>query len=200
MITRRTLLAACAAVPLARPAFAQRLPLSAVSDYINSLTTLSAPFTQIADDGTLDTGRLMLKRPGRARFEYDPPNEAQVVAGGGAVVIVDPRSNQAPETYPLSRTPLSIILAPNVDLTRADMVVGHAFDGTATVVTAQDPENPDSGRIELLFTDSPVELRKWVIYDNAGGTTTVILGAVETGMRLSDGLFSTQRFVDAPDR
>ena len=76
------------------------------------------------------------------------------------------------------------------DLGRANMVVGHGFDGTSTVVQAQDPENPDYGSLELMFTDAPVELRKWVVHDGAGGKTTVILGALETGMRLSSTLFS----------
>jgi hypothetical protein len=70
------------------------------------------------------------------------------------------------------------------------MVVGHDFDGTSTIIRAQDPENPEYGSIEMLFTGSPVELRKWVIRDGSGGQTTVILGALETGMSLSQGLFS----------
>jgi hypothetical protein len=106
-------------------------------------------------------------------------------------VIHDPKSNQPPETYPLKRTPLSIILARNVDLGRANMVVGHKFDGTSTIDRAQDPEHPDYGSIELMFTGNPVELRKWVVHDSAGGQTTVVLGAMETGMSLSSGLFVT---------
>lgn len=171
---------------------AEALSLSDISDYLNRITTAQSPFTQINDDGTLSTGTLYLKRPGRARFEYDPPDSAVVTAGAGAVVIHDPKSNQPPETYDLKRTPLSIILAETVDLGRANMVVGHDFDGTATVVTAQDPDHPDYGRIELMFTGDPVELRKWVITDGTGSKTTVILGALQTGMRLGDSLFSTQ--------
>lgn len=192
MINRRHFLAAAAALCAASPALAaDKISLSALSNYLNGLKTAKAPFTQISDDGSLATGNLYLKRPGRARFEYDPPNEAQVIAGAGAVLIVDPKSNQAPESYPLKRTPLSIILAPQVDLGRANMVVRHDFDGTATIVTAQDPENPDAGRIELMFTDAPVELRKWVIHDSSGSATTVILGGMETGVNLPDSLFST---------
>lgn len=179
---------------LSAPTWAEeKLPLKAISTYLNQLKTAQSPFTQINDDGSLSTGKLYLKRPGRMRFEYDPPNKALVVAGGGTVVIHDPKSNQPPETYPLKRTPLSIILARRVDLGRANMVVGHGFDGTATVVTAQDPENPEYGRLELMFTADPVELRKWVVHDGNGGQTTVILGALETGISLGDPLFVTQQ-------
>lgn len=169
---------------------AEQLSLSEISTYLNGLTTAQAPFTQISDDGSLATGQLYLHRPGRARFEYDPPNGGTVIAGGGAVVIVDPKSNQPPETYPLKRTPLSLILARQVNLGQANMVVGHGFDGTATIVRAQDPENPEYGSLEMMFTDEPVELRKWVIHDGAGGRTTVILGDLDADVRLKPGLFT----------
>lgn len=189
----KNVLAALALIAMsAAPAAAEKLPLSAISAYLNSFSTAQSPFSQINDDGSLSTGTLYIHRPGRARFDYDPPDESLVVVGGGAVVVADPKSNQAPESYPLSRTPLSIILDRRVDLGRAGMVVGHDYDGTATVVTAQDPAHPEHGRIELMFTDDPVELRKWVIHDGNGGQTTVILGALRTGMQLDGNLFNTQ--------
>lgn len=172
-------------------AMADMVPLARLSDYLNGLQSAQSAFTQINDDGTLSTGTLYIKRPGRARFEYDGTDAGRVVAGQGQVVIVDPKSNQPPETYPLKRTPLSIILAERVNLGRAQMVVAHDFDGTATRVRAQDPENPDYGSIDLYFTDQPVELRKWVITDGGGGRTTVVLGGMQAGVRLSNKLFET---------
>ena len=188
---KRCLLALSLALSGTAPFAAEQLQLSEISSYLNALTTAEASFTQINDDGTLSTGKLYLHRPGRARFEYDPPEGGIVVAGAGSVVIRDPKSNQPPETYPLRRTPLSLILDRNVDLKRANMVVGHGFDGTATTVRAQDPKNPEFGSIELSFTANPVELRKWVIHDDTGGQTTVILGQMETGVRLDNRLFHT---------
>lgn len=172
-------------------ATAQQLSLSAISQYLNGLSSAQSDFTQVNDDGSLSTGRLFIKRPGRARFEYDGTNAAKVIAGQGTVVIVDPNSNQPPESYPLSRTPLSIILAPTVDLSRARMVVAHDFDGTATRVRAQDPKNPEYGSIDLMFTADPVELRKWVINDENGGQTTVILGEMNTAQSLGNAIFNT---------
>ncbi|WP_120634037.1 outer membrane lipoprotein carrier protein LolA [Ruegeria sp. EL01] len=182
------------ALTLAAPAAwaADKLPLSQISNYLNGLKTVQTTFTQVNDDGSLSTGKLWLQRPGKMRFEYDPPSSAVVVARSGSVKIFDPKSNQPPEQYPLKRTPLSLVLARNVDLGQANMVVGHSFDGTATVVTAQDPKNPESGRIELMFTGDPVELRKWVIHDNAGSQTTVLLGPLAEGGRLDQDLFSSK--------
>ena len=199
MEAMRRYLTACALSALtALPAWAEQLPLSEISKYLNGLQTAKAPFTQINDDGSLSTGMLYIKRPGRMRFEYDPPNEAVVVAGAGAVVIFDPKSNTEPDSVPLDRTPLSIILERNVDLGRRNMVTGHGFDGTATIVTAQDPEKPEYGNIQLSFTADPVELRKWVITDGNGGQTTVILQGMETRGRLSAGLFDVTAIGERP--
>jgi outer membrane lipoprotein-sorting protein len=166
--------AALMSLALALPAAAQQISLNELSRYLNGLTTAKSAFTQINDDGTISTGTIFIKRPGRVRFEYDPPERALVLASAGAVVIFDPKTNQAPETYPLSRTPLSIILAKTVNLAQADMVVAHSYDGTSTTVTAQDPKRPDLGNIQLVFTGKPTELRQWVINDDAGSRTTVI--------------------------
>lgn len=173
----------------ALPAAAEKLSLNAISGYLNELKTAQGAFTQINDDGTISSGTLYISRPGKMRFEYDPPEQALVLASANAVVIIDRKSNQPPETYPLNKTPLSLILARQVDLEQARMVTGHDYDGTATIVTAQDPENPDYGTIQMSFTDAPTQLRQWIINDANGGQTTVILGAFETGVSLRNTLF-----------
>jgi outer membrane lipoprotein-sorting protein len=175
-------------VALALPAAAEKLSLSEISAYLDGLKTARGAFTQVNADGSISTGRILLKRPGRVRFEYAPPEEALVVADGDTLGIMDPRSNER-QGYPLHRTPLKIILARDVDLTRERMVVGHASDGKTTTVRAQDPENPEYGSIDLVFTADPVELRQWVINDANGTSTTVILGDLETGVRLANDNF-----------
>lgn len=181
-------------------AAAQKLPLNDISAYLNQLQTAKGDFTQINDDGSISTGTIYIKRPGKVRFEYNPPESALVVAGANTVVIYDKKSNQPAESYPLSRTPLSIILAKQVDLGRANMVTGHSYDGTATVVTAQDPENPQYGNIQLKFTGNPVELRQWIINDGNGSVTTVVLGDLQKGGSLPNSLFDTGSPGNAPKR
>lgn len=173
------------------PAQAQQLSLNTLSNYLNQLTSAEASFTQINADGTISTGTLYMRRPGKVRFEYNPPEQALVMANNNAVVVFDRKLGGDPETYPLDRTPLGLILARNVDLSRANMVVDHGYDGTATTVTAQDPEHPEYGSIQLKFTDNPVELRQWVITDDGGGQTTVVLGALER-KQLANRLFNIE--------
>lgn len=191
---RVTALSLAILLALPVPALAQKLSLNAISQYLNGLQTAQGEFTQINDDGTISTGTILIKRPGRMRFEYNPPDSTVVVVGAGAVVILDKKSNEPPESYPLNQTPLSIILARNVDLARARMVTGHSYDGTATVVTAQDPDHPEYGNIEMRFTANPVELRQWVINDGNGISTTMILGEMKVGGDIANSRFDTGRY------
>lgn len=186
-----TVAALGAAIALsAVPAMAQKLSLAQVSQYLNGLQTAQGGFTQINADGTLSTGQIYIKRPGRIRFEYNAPDNSLVMAGGGSVAIFDPRSNNGPERYPLNQTPLKIILERNVNLGQARMVTGHTSDGTSTTITAQDPDNPQYGNIQMVFTANPVELRQWIVTDDVGSQTTVILNDMARGGAISDIKFN----------
>ncbi|MFT6090365.1 LolA family protein [Sulfitobacter sp.] len=184
-----TVLAFGLGLAAALPAAADKLPLNAISSYLNAMKTAQGDFTQVNDDGSISTGVIYIKRPGKVRFEYNAPDTGIVIAGSNTVVIYDKKSNQPAETYPLSKTPLSIILAADVNLGQAKMVTGHSYDGTSTTVRAQDPEHPEYGNIELKFTDNPVELRQWVINDGNGSQTTVVLGELKKGGALANSIF-----------
>lgn len=185
-----SIIAAMALVLYAGAASAQQLSLSQISAYLNQLQTAQGGFTQINSDGTLYTGQVFIKRPGRIRFEYNAPSESMVLASGGQLAVFDGRSNTGPERYPLNQTPLSIILQPNVDLERARMVTDVSSNGTTTSVTAQDPDNPNYGSIQMVFTANPVELRQWIVTDDLGVETTVILNDLVAGAAIGDILFN----------
>ncbi|MBU2981125.1 outer membrane lipoprotein carrier protein LolA [Lentibacter algarum] len=189
MKLKHIFLAPVLALSLAGPVSADKLSLGALSKYLNAMKTAKGAFTQINDDGSISTGTIYIKRPGKIRFEYNPPEKTLVLASSNTVAIFDPKTKQGPETYPLARTPLSIILARNVDLARANMVVGHSYDGTATTITAQDPAHPEYGNIQLKFTSNPTELRQWIINDNGGSSTTVVLGDLQKGVGMANKLF-----------
>jgi outer membrane lipoprotein-sorting protein len=203
-MNRRTLLLLTLALLAARPVAAAPVPLAQLSAYVNGLTTVTAEFTQVNADGTIATGTIRISRPGRVRFEYAPPDRTLVMADGQQVAVFDPKSNQPPELYPLRRTPLALILAERVDFGTARMVVAHQEDGTTTRLTAQDPEHPEYGTIEMVFSADPVELRQWVITDDAGNRTTLILGDMAKGGRLNAAMFDLeaefQRRGLVPDR
>ena len=177
---------------MAAPASAQILSLDELSSYLNTMSTAKSNFTQINDDGSKSTGWVYIKRPGRIRFEYDPPYEGLVVVGGGQVAIFDPKSNSEPLRFPLIQTPLSLVLEKTVDLARRDMVVAHKKKGEITFIVLQHPAYPEYGSIQLMFTDNPVQLRQWIVEDNSGNQTQIVLGDWVEGQKLSNILFNIQ--------
>jgi len=190
MNIRTLALAPALLVAMAFPALADRIPLNEISRYLNGLTTVTSPFTQVNPDGTVSTGTVYIQRPGRVRFEYDN-DRTLVLASGGNVAVFDGGSNSGPQQYPLSQTPLSIILDANVNLGRQGVVTGHSEQDNATVVTAQDPQRPQNGNIQMVFT-APTELRQWVVTDDSGQKTTVILGEMQKGGSIPSSRFSIQ--------
>ncbi|RPE64858.1 outer membrane lipoprotein-sorting protein [Pacificibacter maritimus] len=178
-----------ASVCFAMPAMAEKLSLQDLSAYLNSLGTVQADFVQTNDDGSKSNGILTLKRPGRMRLEYGGGNDALVLGSGGQVAIFDPASNEPPQRFPMSKTPLSLILAKNVDLTTAKMVVSHTEENGDTIVRAQDPAHPEYGSIDLVFGDRPI-LKAWVINDDTGGSTTVQLTKMQLGGSVRDREFN----------
>lgn len=189
MNLRSIALAPALILGLAFPALAEKIPLNELSNYLNGLKTVTSEFTQVNNDGSISTGTVFISRPGRVRFEYNN-DSTLVLASAGNVAIFDPKSNGGPQQYPLSQTPLSIILDANVDLGRANMVTGYTEAKNSTVVTAQDPAHPEYGNIQMVFTGGPTELRQWVVTDDSGEKTTVILGEMREGEAISDSKFS----------
>ena len=186
----RFLMAPALLAAMALPVAAEKLSLPEISAYLNGIKTAQGDFTQINDDGSKSTGRIYIQRPGRVRFEYDPPERTLVIADGKSVAIIDAKSNLRPDAYPLYRTPLSLILARRVNLSRAKMVTGFSSDDSYTTVRAQDPKHTEYGSIDLVFTNDPVRLSRWVINDDNGGRTTVVLGELSKGEQFDKALFT----------
>ncbi len=178
----------------AQVATAQPVDLETLSDYLTGLGSVQTTFTQINGDGSVSTGVFQLRRPGRMRFEYDPPDEALIVAGAGTIAVVDKAlgtSNQ----YALRRTPLKLLLERRVDLTDTDAVVDHYEADGLTVVTAQDPKMPEIGSMDLVFGTDPLRLQQWRIRDETGGETLVLLDIFDTNAELPLRMFNIRDIV-----
>lgn len=188
MNIRSLALAPVLALAMAFPALADKIPLNEISRYLNAMKTAQADFTQVNADGSISTGVVYIQRPNRVRFEYKG-DKTLVLASAGQVAVFDGKTRGAPQQYPLSKTPLSLILAQNVNLAAAKMVTGYAEKKNTTVVTAQDPQHPEYGNIQMVFTAGPTQLRQWVVTDDAGKRTTVILGDMQTGVSIPPSKF-----------
>lgn len=174
------------------PAFAQSASdardLRRISNYLNANETLAGDFVQVGPDGEVNEGRFFLRRPGRMRFEYEDPNPTLVVADGFWVGVTD-RSLNTVDRYPLSETPLNLLLKENVDLGREGAVQKIERAANQMRVTAINPDDPSQGSITLVFTDNPLELRQWIVVDQQGLVTTVALREMRSNISLRNDLF-----------
>ncbi len=191
---RRTLLAAVPTL-LAGPAASQpalsaadRTDIARAETWFNALRSLKARFMQIAQGGGAAEGTAWILRPGRMRFEYDPPEPLLLVASGGQFFYYDKALKQA-TTLPLSSTPLGILLRPDMTLS-GDVTVGRVERGGGlTRITLHRTGQAAEGRLTLVFGDAPYELKQWAVVDTQSRETRVSLFQPEFGGRFPNLLF-----------
>jgi outer membrane lipoprotein-sorting protein len=177
--TRRATLLGLAALAAPLPAAAalsasdQALVDKAVA-YLQSMKSVKGRFVQTDARGVTTQGTIWLQRPGKARFAYDPPSGLTVVSDGARVSVADKRLKTFNQ-YPLSQTPLALLLAREIRLDRGVQVteVERLSDGFR--LTARDGRKKTRGQIMLTFADDPVRLVSWVVTDPQGGSTRVRL-------------------------
>ena len=172
------------------PSLAEKISLNKISDYINGLTTLQADFEQINSDGSIDTGKLYIRRPGKMRLEYTAPNNALVIAGAGSVAIFDNKSKNGPTLFPLKKTPLNLLLKKNVDLYKNEMITEHTVNNENTFIVAKDPKRKSQGSIKIVFNNSPVSLQGWTITNQSNQKTKIILDKLDTKTKIPLYLFN----------
>ena len=179
-----------------------RADLDRVSEYLNSIRSLKGNFVQIGPTGEIDQGLFYLQKPGKLRFEYSPPSPLLIVSDGRTVAVSNKKMNTF-DRYPLSATPLDLILGDKIDLRRDNSVLGVKRDGGNLMVEARTSRNRSKPNIVITFSESPLELRQWTVIDDQGMSTTVALRDLETGVALNDALFvlrDTRRPVGVKER
>jgi outer membrane lipoprotein-sorting protein len=195
-LTRRTALALGAAgLVLTRPGHgAAALPPAAaeavaeIERYLDGLRTLRARFQQIAPDGALASGTVMLRRPGKLRFDYDPPSQVLVVATDWRLIFQDSSVKQI-NVIPLSQTPLGFLLAERIKLSGEVTVTDVIERGAEIAIRLIRTAEPDQGSITVVFGRWPTELRRWSVVDAQNLTTQIVLDRLEANVELPSDLF-----------
>lgn len=167
----------------------QQAALDKVSAYLNSVHSLKSGFIQLGPDGQLDQGEFLLDKPGKLRFEYNPPSATLIVAMGGKVYVQNKKLNTV-DRYDLSDTPLGLLLDDKVNLKANSAITGIDMREDALVVHARTSNNRQQGNITLVFSNPQIELRQWTVKDNQGGTTMVALHNPQPGAAIDENLFT----------
>jgi outer membrane lipoprotein-sorting protein len=169
----------------------QRAAIEQITGYFNSMRTLQGEFLQVGPKGHVSTGQFYIAKPGRMRFEYAPPNPFLVVADGTWVTIKNNARDTA-DQYPLSATPLRLVLAEEVDLlNEAEILEVEQVDGLTTL-TLEDKSKMVPGHLVLIFDDDRNELQQWIIVDGQGRRTTISLNGIVAGIDPDPGLFQVE--------
>ena len=205
----RTLLAALSSVALLSlgavqvqaqaPALAQapasNPQVAEVERYFNGIRTMQARFVQSNPGGTVVQGTLSVSRPGRMRFEYDPPSQLKIVADGSQVTMWD-IANRDFGQWPIGWTAASFLVREPMVLQGGDLTVEkiERTDGMLQLTMSQ-TRKPNEGKVIVRLGENPMVLRGWSIIDNRGQRVDVALNGLQTGLPLAASLFK----FDGPD-
>ena len=167
----------------------QRALVNRVSAYLTSVQVLTGNFIQIGPDGRRTTGHLFIQKPGKVRFEYDPPSPIEIIADGSQVVVADRKLNTQ-DLYPLSQTPLRFLLADRIDLLQDTNVVGVTADDTFVSVQIEEKQAfIGTNRLLMMFDSKDFKLKQWTVTDVQGFDTTIAVSNLDTSKRPDPNLF-----------
>ena len=167
----------------------QRALLDRISNYLSSVQTMVGKFVQVGPDGGRTEGTFYMQKPGRVRFQYNPPSPIDIVSDGSSVVVRD-RKLATQDLYPLSQTPLRYLLAERIDLLRdTDVVSVGADDSFATVVIEQKQLFVGTDRLMIMFDAKDLTLKQWTVTDPQGFDTTVAVYNLDSTKKPDPNLF-----------
>ena len=164
--------------------------LANISQYLTNLKFLKADFLQTNSDGASSSGAILIKRPGRMRFEYHKPDKTLVLISSGALAIFDPKGDEDPITYPIKNNPISLVLTGEVDLLNSGIVENYEKRIEEAVLTIRNPNKPERGSVELVFIGAKPELKKFTIKNENGSSTSILLKDIEYPKKINETLFS----------
>jgi outer membrane lipoprotein-sorting protein len=156
--------------------------LARIEAYLNGLASFRARFLQLAQNGASATGTAWIVRPGRMRFDYDPPEPTLLIASGGQVLLYD-RDLRQPSIAPASSTPLGMLLRPEIRLAGDITVTGLERRGGFLHLSMHRTGQAAEGRLTLSFSEAPMQLRQWSVLDAQGRETRVTLYEIDTATR-----------------
>lgn len=187
-------LAAALALPRAARAAltpADQIDLARIQSYLNGIHTMVSAFDQVAGDGAAATGTIYLSRPGHMRIVYNPPHPILIVATDDQVYYYDAQLGQVTWTD-LDNTPAWFLLQNFVELGGQIQVEGVQREPGALRLTVTEAKRPERGRVTMVFSENPLQLRQWTVIDAQNKSVTVTLDSPRFGVPIDPQLFRWQ--------
>lgn len=162
--------------------------INKIEAYLNNIKTLVANFTQIAPDGSEADGKFFLSRPGKIRWQYNPPNPTLIIFNNSLLTHYDYDLDQV--SYASSEDNLSSILTKENIVFGKDIVATNIDDRNNIInITVNNPNKIDDGEINLIFNKNPIEIRKIELTNSTGQLTSIFLNDMIFDQILDKELF-----------
>lgn len=178
---------AATGLPLDPAAAQQNAVAQKIADHFASVKTMAGEFVQFGPRGEQTGGKFFISRPGKIRFNYEAPSPMRVIADGKVVVI----GNQKLKTwdlYPLSKTPLKLLLSDTIDLS-SKMVRDVREEPDLITIVLGDKSIFGDATITMMFDPKTYDLRQWTITDAQKKDTSVMIFNVQTGLPMDEAVF-----------
>ena len=169
-----------------------------VKEYLNNLNSLEADFFQVSSDGSIKEGKIYLSIPGKLRISYKNPDNLLITSNGFWLTVQDKKNKQT-SNFPLNQTPLNLFLNKKLNFNDDEFKIKFEKNSGIITLTFSENEKLNSSTFKLIFTKSPLRLRKWVIADEFNNETSVILQNLVTGNKYSSVLFFPEDFGEVND-
>jgi outer membrane lipoprotein-sorting protein len=162
--------------------------IAQIETYLAQLKTMKSRFLQTSHDGKQAIGNFYLSRPGRLRFEYDPPIKDFIVADSFFIYFYDDALGEQ-SNAPIGQTLADFILRPDVKLSGDIKVTNMVRSGGLLQVTMVQSKDPTAGSITMGFEEKPLRLKKWRVVDAAGSIVEIELFQMEENIAVDRNLF-----------
>ena len=164
------------------------LTATQIEAYLNHVTTMVAEFAQYTSKGEQSTGRFYLSRPGKLRWEYDPPVPLVIAVQGTKLTMLDKELDQL--TFGDTEDHLAALLTkPNISLVKDVKIVALTTNSGVTRITLVHPTKPETGKMTLVFKANPLQLEGIEVEDVGGMITSVQFSAILMGGTIDKSLF-----------
>ncbi|MER9684544.1 outer membrane lipoprotein carrier protein LolA [Mesorhizobium sp. M0139] len=159
-----------------------------IADHFSSVKSMSGEFVQFGPNNQQTGGKFFLERPGKIRFNYDGKSNFRVISDGKSVVILNKRLKTS-DLYPLSKTPLKLLLDTKIDLS-GGRVKSIKEESDLTTIQLADKSVFGNSKITMMFDPKSYDLRQWTITDAQGKDTTVMIYNTKEGVSFPADTFA----------
>lgn len=157
-----------------------------IANQFTSVKTMTGEFVQFGPKGDQTGGKFYIERPGKIRFNYD--KSPITVISDGESVVVNNKKLDTWDLYPLSKTPLKLLLSDHVDL-GGGRLRGLKMEPDAMTMVLGDKAIFADATISLMFDPVNADLKQWTITDAQRQDTTVMIFNVKQDVKFADNMF-----------